>query len=490
MPSFHRLFRFLCVNRPVRIVFFIILAMAVVTFSGGAEAKAKHDTHVAHKKAHAAKHHASSKSARKPVARAGYIPPYADIVIDARTGQVLSQTDADRALYPASLTKLMTLLMTFEALDAKTITLKSSVPMSSHATSMPPSKIGLRAGQSISVENAIKALVTKSANDVAVAMGEKLGGTEGRFAQMMNLKARALGMSQTHFVNACGLHNVQQVSSARDMAKLALYILRTYPQYYSYFSLKEFTFNGKTHANHNHLMSSYQGMDGMKTGYVTQSGFNLVASAKHGNTRLIGVIFGGKTANARNAKMAEILDEGFEQVGSATSPAKLSAKPSANPSAKPPAKQGDTVSVITLPAPNKSPTLSASQGVKVPVNGETLAVAAKQQVAPSSLATTEPAAGTPVAASVAASPSVAATPAGWSIQIGAYQDRVSTDQALARATQKLPAPLNKGTALVVPMKTAANTWVFRARLGGYTKEQAQQACRYLDNCLPLSPGAN
>lgn len=460
-------------NHPIRLVLFVIVSLSFLFASSVAEANPKHTKH---KKSHPA----PAKSTSRP-----YTPSYADIVIDARTGQVLSQTDADRPLYPASLTKLMTLLMTFEALDAKTITLKSSVPMSSYATSMPPSKIGLRAGQSISVENAIKALVTKSANDVAVAMGEKLGGTESRFAQMMNLKARALGMSQTHFVNACGLHNVQQVSSARDMAKLALYILRTYPQYYGYFSLKEFYFNGKTHPNHNHLMSSYQGMDGMKTGYVTQSGFNLVASAKRGHTRLIGVIFGGKTANARNAKMEQLLDEGFYQ---ANSPA-LTA--SSSPS------YINKNAIISVPAPNA---VSNSQNPDKPVS---VALPSRHPT-PKALAATEPTAGIRAAtptrtANVPSSPTVPLSQspkpeppsaAGWSIQIGAYQDRVSTDQALYRATQKLPAPLNKGTALVVPLRTASETWVFRARIGGYTKEQALQACRYLDDCLTLSPGAN
>ncbi len=397
----------------------------------------------------------SKKSHKKVTKQARpYNPPYAHIVVDAATGRVLYQNDADRALYPASLTKVMTLLLTFEALESRKISLGSSVPFSARAVKMPPSRIGLKAGQSMTVENAIKALVTKSANDVAVAMGEKIGGNESSFAQMMNLKARQIGMSQTHFENASGLHNVRQVSSARDMAKLAMYLMNTYPRYYHYFSLREFTYNGKVNRSHNHLMATYAGMDGLKTGYIIPSGFNLIASAKRGNTRLIGVVFGGKTANSRNAQMAKLLDAGF--AGKSLNTEDLTPATTVKPSTK-----------TAILAPN---TLSKPMPAKTDISSAGLA--RKNSVT------------TPT------NPLPSINNGTWSVQIGAYQDRVSTDQAIYRALKALPTPLKKGNGVVIPRRTSDAKWVFRARIAGYTRAEALKACQYLDDCLPVAPNTN
>jgi D-alanyl-D-alanine carboxypeptidase len=429
-----------------------LICFSVACMPGEADAKTK-----------SKKSHKSSKKVTKEVRP--YNPPYAHIVVDAATGRVLYQSDADRALYPASLTKIMTLLLTFEALESRKISLNSSVVFSSHAVNMPPSRIGLKAGQSMTVENAIKALVTKSANDVAVAMGEKLGGNETSFAQMMNLKARQIGMSQTHFENASGLHNVRQVSSARDMSKLAIYLMNTYPNYYHYFSLKEFTFNGKVNRNHNRLMETYRGMDGLKTGYIVPSGFNLVASAKRGNTRLIGVIFGGKSTAARNTQMANLLDAGFagkslitqnEAPVEKTKPARQTVLTLDAPS-RPPKSVNDNVALL------KKPTMTADVGKTGLVSAPT-----------------------PTAASTA--PAIGQDT--WAVQIGAYQDRVSTDQALYRALKDLPAPLNRGNPVIVPLRSSDASWVFRARIAGYTRAQAIEACKHIENCLPISPNAN
>ncbi|MBU0800737.1 MAG: D-alanyl-D-alanine carboxypeptidase, partial [Alphaproteobacteria bacterium] len=238
------------------------------------------------------------------IAQAEANPRYASFVMDADTGQVLHQSNADKSLHPASLVKMMTLSMAFDELAAGRLSLRDRITVSKHAASMVPSKLNIPAGGTISVEDAIYALVTKSANDIAVAMGEKIGGTESQFAAMMTRKAREIGMTRTTFKNASGLHNQQQVSSARDMAKLARYIIKNYPQYYTYFSTKEFSYKGNSYHNHNRLMSSYKGMDGMKTGFIGPSGFNLVASAVRNDRRLIGVVFGGRTAASRNAHMA------------------------------------------------------------------------------------------------------------------------------------------------------------------------------------------
>ena len=259
-------------------------------------------------------------------------PKYASIVMDADTGLILSQRYADKVLHPASLTKMMTLLLAFEALDRGEVTKNTRIRISNRAAGMVPSKLGLPAGSRIRVEDAVYALVTKSANDIAVAMAEHLGGSEGKFAAMMTARARTIGMTKTRFKNASGLHNRYQVSSARDMAKLARYLLHRYPHYYRYFSTKSFTYRGKTYRSHNRLMSSYKGMDGFKTGYINASGFNLVASAHRNGRRLIGVVFGGRTSKTRNAHMANILDSGFKKAGrvriaSVRTPPLPSAKP-------------------------------------------------------------------------------------------------------------------------------------------------------------------
>lgn len=241
-------------------------------------------------------------------------PKYASIVLDAESGEVLSERYANKKLHPASLTKVMTLLLLFEALENGSVRLNDKIMISSHAASQQPSKLGLQAGSSIRVEDAILSVVTKSANDIAVAIGEHLAGSESRFAQRMTRRAHDIGMSNTTFKNASGLHNPAQVSSARDMAALARYVLIRYPNYYRYFGTKQFTYRGKTMTNHNRLMNTYPGMDGFKTGFINASGFNLIASARHGNKRLIGVVFGGRTWKSRNDHMASLLNTGFSQL--------------------------------------------------------------------------------------------------------------------------------------------------------------------------------
>lgn len=239
---------------------------------------------------------------------------YAAIVVDADTGVILHQSNPDKKLHPASLTKVMTLLLLFDAMDAGKVGLNDSIRVSRRAAAASPSKLGLSAGSSIRVKDAILALVTKSANDMAIAVAEHVGGSEENFARMMTSRAHELGMNNTTFRNASGLHNPGQVSSARDMAIMARYVINRYPSYYRFFATHRFTYQGRSYDNHNHLMETYKGMDGMKTGFINQSGFNLVASAVRGNQRLIGVVFGGRSANSRNARMKDLLDQGFRDI--------------------------------------------------------------------------------------------------------------------------------------------------------------------------------
>ncbi|MGK9165408.1 D-alanyl-D-alanine carboxypeptidase [Inquilinus limosus] len=263
-------------------------------------------------------------------------PRYAAYVIDARTGEVLHEENANQQLYPASLTKLMTLYLTFRSLERGDIALDTRLPVSAYAASQSPTKLGLPAGSRVRVEDAILGLVTQSANDASVVLAEAIGGSESRFTRMMTQQARALGMSRTTFTSTNGLPDPDNVSTAHDMAVLARALINDYPQYYPYFATKNFRYRGRNFPNHNRLMQTYPGMDGMKTGYIRAAGYNLVASAMRGKTRLIGVIFGGTSPTARNARMAELLDEGFESHGGtgayvAEAPAAAAPKAAATP---------------------------------------------------------------------------------------------------------------------------------------------------------------
>jgi D-alanyl-D-alanine carboxypeptidase len=232
---------------------------------------------------------------------------YSSIVIDVNTGKTMFSASADAPRYPASLTKMMTLYLLFEGLKSGKFTKSTRIPISRHAASQAPSKLGVKAGQSITVETAIFALVTKSANDAAAASGEFMGGSEERFAQIMTAKARNLGMSRTTFRNASGLPNPSQVTTARDMATLGIALRQNFPQYYGYFSTRSFTYGRSRMGNHNKLLGRVAGVDGIKTGYTRASGFNLVTSVKQGNRLVVAVVMGGKTGRARDQHMAALV---------------------------------------------------------------------------------------------------------------------------------------------------------------------------------------
>jgi len=242
---------------------------------------------------------------------------YASFVIDTQTGRILHQINADTRNYPASLTKMMTLYMIFDGLETGKLKLNKSLKVSARAARQPSSKLGLRKGQKLTVKQAILALVTKSANDVATAVAENLAGSERNFALAMTAKARKIGMNRTNFRNASGLPNRGQLSTARDMATLARRLMEDFPQYYHYFSTKTFSYGGKKHKNHNELLRSYHGADGIKTGYIRASGFNLVASVERDGRRIIGVVFGGDSSRSRNRHMAKLLDKGFAKINPA-----------------------------------------------------------------------------------------------------------------------------------------------------------------------------
>jgi D-alanyl-D-alanine carboxypeptidase len=250
------------------------------------------------------RHHHSENSGGS----GGYHPPYAAIVVDANSGRVLYASNPDGLRHPASITKVMTLYLLFEQLEAGKLRLDTRLPVSAHAAAQEPSKLGLEPGQTISTEDAIKAVVTKSANDIAVVIAEAIAGNEPDFARLMTRKAHALGMTRTVYMNASGLPDDEQVTTARDQALLGRAIQDRFPRFYRYFATSTFHFHGLDIRNHNHLLGRVQGVDGIKTGYTHASGFNLLSSVRRGNRRIVAAVFGGASSGARDARMRDLIE--------------------------------------------------------------------------------------------------------------------------------------------------------------------------------------
>ena len=435
---------------------------------------------------------------------------YASIVIDADTGKVLHEAYADHRKYPASLAKMMTLYLLFDALDKGKLTLDKSLTVSRRAEGMSPSKLGLRRGSSIKVRDVILALVTKSANDAAVVAAEALAGTEIDFALVMTAKAKQLGMKHTEFRNASGLPNRYQKSTARDMATLARALIRDFPKHYHFFSATKFSYGKRTYSNHNALLRSYQGTDGIKTGYIRASGFNLVASAERGGRRLIVVVFGGKSSRSRDAHAADLLNRGFTRLAQAVpsppgpprrNPFQLAALPAtATPVVATPAVTAPTVTAPTVTAPTVTvgPAKMASSSPPAPAKS-TVPVAAQSTIARPS--TTQlsvamaPVAKVPVAkvgAPEAASrlQPTAALQRAWGVQVGAFSRFQPAHSATETAQLHLPEIL-VSTKTVIRQVNANGSQLYRAQLIGLTELRAREACRMLkskqQSCIVVPP---
>jgi D-alanyl-D-alanine carboxypeptidase len=273
---------------------------AILITSDSAEARRYRHRHIA-------RHHTTH------VARESYSPQFSSIIVDGNSGAVLTSNNPDGSRHPASLTKIMTLYLLFERLETNKMKLDTEMDVSEHASEQAPTKLGLRPGQTIKVEDAIKGLVTRSANDAAVVIAEAIGGDEDDFAKMMTRKARALGMTKTIYRNASGLPNDEQVTTARDQATLGRAIQDRFPRYYRYFSTSVFNYHGQSIRNHNRLLGNVEGVDGIKTGYTRASGFNLVTSMRRGNRHLVGVVLGGRSGGSRDAIMRNLLAENLEK---------------------------------------------------------------------------------------------------------------------------------------------------------------------------------
>ncbi len=391
-------------------------------------------------------------------------PPRAAVVMDAATGRVLYGEGSERRIHPASMTKMMTLYLLFEALEKGRLSLDTRLRVSKRAASMPPSRLGLRPGQRMRVRDAILALVTKSANDVAVVVAEALAGSEAAFARRMTRKARALGMRRTVFRNASGLHHPAQRTTVRDMAILARALLRDFPSYYRYFSRRSFTWAGRRYRNHNRLLGRYRGLDGVKTGYVRASGYNLAASAVRNGRRVIVVVAGGRTARERDRKVVRLLDLGFRRLE------KLRLVAVAPPRPRP-ARGAERASLVSLgagavrfPLPAVKPQLVAWRAAEFA--GWNRAAAMRRG-------------------------RTARDRARYGVQVGAYLRPDRAYAAAAETVRLLPALLLAGEIDVSPRQGRRRTF-YRARIVGFERGTARAICRALErrgrDCLVVAYG--
>jgi D-alanyl-D-alanine carboxypeptidase len=385
---------------------------------------------------------------------------YADIVIDASTGEVLHSRNPDILSYPASLTKMMTLYLLFDALEKGEVKLDTALPVSAHAADQPATKLGLPKGASIPVETAILAIIIQSANDAAVVVAEALGGTESDFAAKMTRAARALGMRSTVFRNASGLPDPGQKSTARDLAVLARALITDFPQYYHYFSVQKFTYGGRVIRTHNRLMLAYDGADGLKTGYIRASGYNLVTSAVRDGQRLIGVVLGGKSPSARDQQMAKLLDGGFAELAMAD------IDTNRNP-VLPDLKPADLGAAIQT-ADAQSDSGNASAEAVAAFSGEGDANSGDDDPEASSNGTDL-----------------------WGVQVGAFT-RFAPAHLAATNAQREYRGLVDARVVVDETTTSTGKAMYRSRLVGLSRTEADAACRGLKKlgtpCLVIRAG--
>jgi D-alanyl-D-alanine carboxypeptidase len=463
-----------------------------------------------------------------------YQPSYASIVVDANSGKVLQATNADSPRHPASLTKIMTLYLLFERLESGKIKLNSEMPVSARAAAQAPSKLDLKPGETIRVETAIRAIVTKSANDVAVVVAETLGGDEANFAKLMTAKAHALGMKGTTYRNASGLPEDQQYTTAHDQALLGRAIRERFPNYYTYFSTRTFDFRGKTVRNHNHLLGVVDGVDGIKTGYIHDSGFNIVTSVRRDNRDIVAVVFGGRTANERDARVRSLIDSNINIAAvKRTIPPIVEGVETAEAGVKDTTEAKDKEPAAVLAAPrtapaaitaSNAPTVGSSEPIKPnavktftvhPSTERTAALPSdSRKLAPTpttanqaSVTTiaivrsgnpalpppgTKPAvpgvlpakttqvasAGDNVPVPATASEPAVKPRAGWMIQVGAFPDEKEAKQRLGAAQSKAKDQLGKADPFTEKIAKGDKS-LYRARFAGMEKDQAETACKNL-----------
>ncbi|MBX9461563.1 MAG: D-alanyl-D-alanine carboxypeptidase [Aquamicrobium sp.] len=414
---------------------------------------------------------------------------YAAYVMDARTGQVLFSRNADARRYPASLTKMMTVYLIFEAMNARRISTKTAIPFSKNASAEPPTKLGVRAGGSITVDTAIRALVTRSANDVATAVAEMIGGSEAGFARMMTAKARQLGMNSTEFRNAHGLPNSAQHTTARDMAILGIALREHFPQYYDYFSTRSFKYGKQTITTHNRMFGRIKGVDGIKTGYTRASGFNLVTSVEDNGRKVIAVVMGGQSGRSRDDHMAALLRDYMPKASRSGGGALVASQ-------RPTPGAGAVVaSAFSLPSRDiPMPVFRPREEVDAPL------VAYAQETTPAAVAALTPTPSAPIPSAPVPTPAAAVAdrfaaaegdaaidpvmtsstaPSGWVVQVASSPSQSDAFAALVRTGKEAPRILNTANAFIEEFDNKGTTY-YRARFGGFgSKNQAWDACNAL-----------
>jgi D-alanyl-D-alanine carboxypeptidase len=427
--------------------------------------------------------------------------PYAAVVVDARTGKVLHARNADARLHPASLTKMMTLYVVFDAIERGEISLNKSIKISRHAASEPPSKLGLKPGQKIALRYLIRAAAVKSANDAATALGEAISGSEAEFAKRMTRTARSLGMKNSTFKNAHGLTQSGHLSTARDMTLLGRRLFYDFPDYYNLFARKSTYAGVRDVANTNRkLLSAYRGADGIKTGFTNAAGFNLVASAERGPKRVIATVFGGKTSAWRNARVAELLDMGFERSATRVAVRKPAAVNLGSSGAK-------TIRVTSTGAVKKSPRPKARKGA---ATGTLVAQGQLKAIQEAVLAANrEATANGVVKVANAQQQTIAAAAANeqplrvvtrvstagnryWAVQVGAFSNRHQAEKALLQTALRELQSL-EGSERRIDYATVNGYKKFRARFVGLNQADANMACARLRArnapCFPVGPGS-
>ncbi|ESW79111.1 D-alanyl-D-alanine carboxypeptidase [Mesorhizobium sp. LSJC285A00] len=428
------------------------------------------------------------------------------IVVDAKTGKVLYSSDANGRRYPASLTKMMTLYLTFEAMAKGRISRNTPVPFSAKAAAEPPTKLGVKAGGAVSVETAILSMVTKSANDSATALGELLGGSESNFARMMTAKARALGMDGTVFRNANGLPDPGQFTTAHDMAMLGIALREHYPQYYGYFSQRSFLYGRQRINGHNRLLGRIKGVDGIKTGYTRASGFNLVSSVSDGNRRLVAVVMGGTSGRSRDNQMAGLINAYMPRASTrgggalvakagGDNPVKALAKvflpkhDAPTPDDKPMvdddavASNDDPTSADEQSAEGQSADEQTVAAVEEPAPAvktrkvkTVIVTAPKVETAQIVAAYAEP---TPASPQAVDPVNTASVPAGWAVQVASSPKQSEAQAFLDKTAKQAPKVLAAASGFTVAFEKDGETY-YRARFGGFrSKDAAWNACNAL-----------
>jgi D-alanyl-D-alanine carboxypeptidase len=490
-----------------------LTAIGAVLIIGSKAADARHHSHL---RAHLVGH---SEHFHRHASSEDYSPPSASMLVDGNNGGILEESNADGLRHPASLTKVMTLYLLFERLEAGKIGLDTQLSVSEHAAEQSPTKLGLRPGQTISVEDAIKGVVTRSANDAAVVIAENLGGSENAFAQLMTQKARALGMSHTTYVNASGLPDDDQVTTARDQALLGRVIQDRFPRYYRFFSTTEFVFHGVTIHGHNHLLGSVNGVDGIKTGYIRASGFNLITSVHRDGRYIVGVVLGGRSAFERDAHMRALIEGNIKLASAQRSApiiaerASLKSEPQQVALAKPVQAGSELTSATARTSVGSNDpirpllvktvtyhtvTVRTASMIPIPVlvpTTQTEAPAARAYVASADpttpipvanppapkaepVLTAQPIKSVPVKTANAAPEAVSHTHGGWVVQIGAFDSEDEARQHLSDAKQKVHSALAAAEPFTERTQKSDKT-LYRARFAGFDKDNAEAACKQL-----------